>query len=191
MGIVPLASTQLWDIPWSRARTRSRLSSSPFQNWRTATSSSVILGETTTDADILVKRWYATEELTRVRGTLWKEHIQQCHLHTMWDEVDDAREVELKSRYWRSLLDRNSTTNRLWVSVNLLFVLLVDAANKKGSLLLQQEMVDLRSFLKRLLEPDSFRKRKQRQGLGRGSFFLERMRNAMKHSNQNKKDIRG
>ena len=109
---------------------------------------------------------------------------------TMWDEVDGEtgrlREEELKARYWRSMLDRNSTTNRFMntrESALRLIEPLIDAANKRSSLLLQQEMVDLRNKLPetsagaRLFSETEILV-KQRQEV------LDRIRNAMKHSNQ-------
>jgi len=111
---------------------------------------------------------------------------------TMWDEVDEQigrlREEELKSRYWRSMLDRNSTTSRFLGtrdSALRLIEPLIDAANKKSSLLLQQEMVDFRNKLPETsagarLFSETELLVKQRQEV------LERLRNAMKHSNQDK-----
>jgi hypothetical protein len=111
---------------------------------------------------------------------------------TMWDDVDEetghVREEELKSRYWRSMLDRNSTTSRfMGTRESALRVIepLIDAANKKSSLLLQQEMVDLRNKLpetsagaRLFSETELLVKRRQE--------VLERMRIAMKHSSQDK-----
>ena len=114
---------------------------------------------------------------------------------TMWDEVEEEtgqlREEELKSRYWRSMLDRNSTTNRFLgtrESALRLIEPLIDAANKKSSLLLQQELVDLRNKLpetsagvKLFSETELLVKQRQE--------VLERIRNAMKHSNQDKTSL--
>jgi hypothetical protein len=68
---------------------------------------------------------------------------------TMWDEVDEVtgrfREEEL---YRQSNLARNSTTNRFMgtrESALHLIEPIIDTAYKKSSLLLQQEMVDLRN----------------------------------------------
>ena len=114
---------------------------------------------------------------------------------TMWDEVNEEtgqlREEELKSRYWRSMLDRNSTTNRfLGTRESALHLIepLIDAANKKSSLLLQQELVDFRNKLPETsagakLFSETELLVKQRQEL------LERIRNAMKHSNQDKTSL--
>ena len=57
---LPLASTQLWVIPWSRARARSRLSSCPFQNWPTATSFSLILRDLMihTNPTLISLKWW-------------------------------------------------------------------------------------------------------------------------------------
>jgi hypothetical protein len=111
---------------------------------------------------------------------------------TMWDDVDEetgrVREEELKSRYWRSMLDRNSMTSRFMgtrESALHLIEPLVDEANKKSSLLLQQEMVDLHNKLletsagaRLFLETELLVKERQE--------ILERMRNILKHSNQDK-----
>ena len=114
---------------------------------------------------------------------------------TMWDEVDEetghVREGELKSRYWKSMLDRNSTTSRFMgtrESALRLIEPLIDAANKKSSLLLQQEMVDLRNKLPETsagarLFSETELLVKARQDV------LERMRVAMKHSNQDKTSL--
>ena len=73
---------------------------------------------------------------------------------TMWDEVDEetgrTREQELQSNYWQSMIERNSTTSRFMGSRESALGLiepLIDAANEKSSLLLQQEMVDMRQKL--------------------------------------------
>ncbi|KAF8811580.1 hypothetical protein BYT27DRAFT_7252672 [Phlegmacium glaucopus] len=73
---------------------------------------------------------------------------------TMWDEIDEttgvARERELKSKYWKAMLDRNSRTSRFLRTRESAFTLidpLIDAANKRSSVLLQQEMVDMRKKL--------------------------------------------
>jgi hypothetical protein len=58
---------------------------------------------------------------------------------TMWDEVDDetgeTREEELRSKYWRPMLDRNSTTSRFMRTRESAIALidpLIDAANKRS-----------------------------------------------------------
>ena len=111
---------------------------------------------------------------------------------TMWDDVDEetgrVREEELKSRYWRLMLDRKSTTSRFMgtrESALHLIEPLIDEANKKSSLLLQQEMVDLRNTLPETsagvrLFSETERLVKERQEI------LEKMRNVMKHSSQDK-----
>ena len=73
---------------------------------------------------------------------------------TMWDEVDEEtgedRERELKTKYWRTMLDRNSTTSRFLRTRESAFDLiepLIDAANRRSSVLLQDELVDLRKTL--------------------------------------------
>ena len=69
---------------------------------------------------------------------------------TMWDEVDEetgeARETELKSRYWKIMLERGSTTDRFMRTRESAFSLidpLIDAANERTSVLLQEELVDM------------------------------------------------
>ena len=69
---------------------------------------------------------------------------------TMWDEVDEkvgeTREKELKSKYWRSMLERGSTTGRFMrtreSAFNLIYPLIV-TANEQSSVLLQKELVDM------------------------------------------------
>ena len=62
---------------------------------------------------------------------------------TMWDEVDEemgiARENEMKSKYWISMLERGAKTNRFMrTRESALHVIepLIGAANAKSSLLL-------------------------------------------------------
>ena len=73
---------------------------------------------------------------------------------TMWDEVDkevgEERERELKTKYWQSMLERNSTTSRFLRTRESAFDLiepLIEAANVRSSVLLQDELVDLRKTL--------------------------------------------
>jgi len=73
---------------------------------------------------------------------------------TMWDDIDEetgvAREAELKSKYWRGMLDRNSTTGRFLRTRESAFTLidpLIAEANTRSSVLLQREMVDMRKKL--------------------------------------------
>ena len=106
---------------------------------------------------------------------------------TMWDEVDeetgDLREQELKLKYWRLMLERNSTTSRFMRSRESALQLIepfIDAASQKSSLLLQQEMVDLRKKLPATsagigLFTEMERLVKELQDI------LEKIRNAMKH----------
>jgi hypothetical protein len=69
---------------------------------------------------------------------------------TMWDNIDEEtgedRERELKSKYWRNMLDHGSTTGRFMrtreSAFNLIYPL-IDAANKRNSVLLQRELVDI------------------------------------------------
>ena len=69
----------------------------------------------------------------------------------MWDDVDqetgEAREEELRSRYWQPMLLRNSTTNRFRRTRESAFSIidpLIDAANTAP---LQQELADMRTKL--------------------------------------------
>ena len=73
---------------------------------------------------------------------------------TMWDEVEEKtgedRERELKTHYWRTMLERNSTTSRFLRTRESAFNLidpLIEAANRKFSVLLQGELVDMRKSL--------------------------------------------
>ena len=73
---------------------------------------------------------------------------------TMWDEVDqetgETREGELRSTYWRPMLQRNSTTNRFSRTRESAFTVidpLIDTANIRFSALLQQELKDMRKKL--------------------------------------------
>ncbi|KAF8811582.1 hypothetical protein BYT27DRAFT_6442621 [Phlegmacium glaucopus] len=105
---------------------------------------------------------------------------------TMWDEVEEEtgflRENELKSKYWRSMLDRGSTTSRfLQTRESALGLIepLIDAANAKSSLLLQQELVDMRTKLpetsagmRLFTEMENLVKQRQ--------VVLDRIRSAMK-----------
>jgi hypothetical protein len=69
---------------------------------------------------------------------------------TMWDEVDEEtgedREGELKSKYWKDMLERGSTTGRFMrtreSAFNLIYPL-IGTANERSSVLLQQELVDM------------------------------------------------
>ena len=72
----------------------------------------------------------------------------------MWDEVDkemgEDREAQLKKEYWRTMLERNSTTSRFLRTRESAFELiepLIDEANKRSSVLLQDELVDMRKTL--------------------------------------------
>ena len=109
---------------------------------------------------------------------------------TMWGEVDEetgiAREEELKSNYWQSMLERGSTTDRFMQtreSALRLIGPLIDAANNKSSLLLQQELVDMRTQLpatsagiRLFTEMENLVKKRQE--------VLNQIRNALKHSNE-------
>ena len=73
---------------------------------------------------------------------------------TMWDEVDEEtgeeRERELKTKYWRKMLERGSTTKRFLRTRESAFDViepLIEAANHRRSVLLQDELVDMRKSL--------------------------------------------
>ena len=72
----------------------------------------------------------------------------------MWDEVDketgEDRERELKKDYWRIMLERSSTTSRFLGTRESGFNLLdslIEAENRRASVLLQDELVDMRNSL--------------------------------------------
>ncbi|KAF8805169.1 P-loop containing nucleoside triphosphate hydrolase protein [Phlegmacium glaucopus] len=111
---------------------------------------------------------------------------------TMWDDIDDAtgaaREEELKSKYWRAMLDRNSTTGRFLQTRESAFTLidpLIDAANTRNSILLQREMVDMRKKLpatsagQQLFSKMEYLVRKREE-------LLHQVRNEMKRSSRDK-----
>jgi len=84
-----------------------------------------------------------------------KDTLQKVILTTtMWDEVDretgETRETDLKSRYWRPMLQRHSTTNRFGRTRESAFTVidpLIDTENKQFSTLLRQELKDMRKKL--------------------------------------------
>ncbi|KAF8811581.1 hypothetical protein BYT27DRAFT_7133942 [Phlegmacium glaucopus] len=73
---------------------------------------------------------------------------------TMWDdillEIGNEREAELKTNYWKPMLDRKSTTCRFLRTRDSAICLLqplIDGANERCSALRQQEVEDLRKKL--------------------------------------------
>ena len=73
---------------------------------------------------------------------------------TMWDEVEEEigeeRERELKTKYWRKMMERNSKTRRFLRTRESAFDIiepLIEAANNRSSVLLQEELVDMRKSL--------------------------------------------
>jgi hypothetical protein len=73
---------------------------------------------------------------------------------TMWDKVDkekgEDRERQLKQEYWRTMLERNSTTSRFLRTRESAFEViepLIDEANKGSSVLLQNELVEMKKSL--------------------------------------------
>jgi hypothetical protein len=87
---------------------------------------------------------------------LWgKNALQKVILTTtMWDEVDqetgETREEDLRSTYWKLMLLGGSTTNRFRQTRKSAFTVidpLIDAANICFSVILQQELEDMRRKL--------------------------------------------
>ena len=86
-----------------------------------------------------------------------KNAIQNVILTTtMWDKVDEEtgkdreRELKSESKYWRTMLDRSSTTSPFLRTRESAFHLidpLIEAANKRSSNLLQDELVVMRKSL--------------------------------------------
>ena len=73
---------------------------------------------------------------------------------TMWDEVEEEigeeRERDLKTKHWRTMLEYNSTTSRFLRTREPAFDLiepLIEAANNRCSLVLQDELVNMRKSL--------------------------------------------
>jgi hypothetical protein len=93
----------------------------------------------------------------RILRELWDKNAFQNIIFTttMWDEVSEEegedRERELKSVYWQAMLQRGSTTGRFMPrthkSALSLIDPLIDAANKRSSVLIQNELVDMRKKL--------------------------------------------
>ena len=84
-----------------------------------------------------------------------KNDLQKIILTTtMWDEVDNKtgedRERELKTDYWRTMLERSSTTDRFKLTRESAFTVidpLIDTANARISDLLQKELADMHKNL--------------------------------------------
>ena len=69
---------------------------------------------------------------------------------TMWDEVDertgDARENELKNKYWKAMIERGSSIKRFSLSRTSAFEVLepiLGVVSRRKTLLLQREVEDL------------------------------------------------
>ena len=110
----------------------------------------------------------------------------------MWDEVDEKtgvdRERELKTNYWRAMLERNSTTNRFLRTRESAFILidpLIEAANKKFSVLLQDELVDMHKSLPATAAGQELFSR-MGQLVSQREDLLRRIRNEMKRSDGDK-----
>ncbi|KAJ3513215.1 hypothetical protein NLJ89_g3078 [Agrocybe chaxingu] len=115
---------------------------------------------------------------------------------TMWDEVDEEtgqmREDELRSIYWKTMIDRGSGTARFLQTTQSAFQLLaplLDEANKRETLLLQKEVTDLGFQLREtsagqvlFLELEHLVKRQQE--------MLERIREEMKHPSTDEEQLR-
>src|SRR6266540_4180864 len=74
---------------------------------------------------------------------------------TMWNDVEEEvgnkREEELKSEFWRTMLDRGASINRFLNTRESAFDILTpifEEVNKRSALLLQKEMNDLKLQLK-------------------------------------------
>jgi hypothetical protein len=115
---------------------------------------------------------------------------------TMWDEVDEVtgryRENELRSKYWKSMLQRSSTTSRfLGTPESAVQVIqpLIDKANDRSSLLLQQEMVAMRTKLPP--ESNKFRLYQETERLIRKrQQLIEQIRNVPMYSNGSQSHLR-
>ena len=109
---------------------------------------------------------------------------------TMWDEVDEemgiAREKGLKSAYWLSMLERGAKINRFMrTRESALHVIepLIGAANAKSSLLLQRELVDMRTQLSATTAGISLISEMETLVKWRQEVF-DQIRNAIKDSEQ-------
>ena len=115
---------------------------------------------------------------------------------TMWDEVDEMtgcyRENELRSKYWKSMLERNSTTSRFLgtrESAVQSIQPLIDKANDRCSLLLQQEMAAMRTKLPP--ESNRFRLYQETERLIRKrQHVIEQIRNVPMHSHGSQSRLR-
>ena len=110
----------------------------------------------------------------------------------MWDEVDEetgeAREEDLKSTYWKTMLERGSTTGRFMRTRESGFNLinpLINAANKRSSVLLQAELVDMHKKLPSTSAGQQLFVDMQ-LFVGRRKDLLHRIRNEMKRTDVDK-----
>jgi hypothetical protein len=108
---------------------------------------------------------------------------------TMWDEVDEetgaAREEELKTIYWKSMIARHSTTARFKGTQDSAFRLiapLLDEANNRNGLLLQKELVDLDLQLSETHAGQKLRSEIKRLGKQQQQL-LHQIREELKHPN--------
>ena len=111
---------------------------------------------------------------------------------TMWDEVDkeigEERERELKEKYWKLMLARNSTTSRFLRTRESAFDLiepLIEAANKRSSVLLQDELVEMRKSLPATAAGQELFSA-MGQLVSQREDLLRRIRHEMKHSDGDK-----
>ena len=111
---------------------------------------------------------------------------------TMWDEVDketgESRESVLKSRYWRSMLERNSTTSRFLRTRESAFNIIdpfIDSTNRRSSVLLQDELVDMcKSLSATAAGKELFSS--MGQLVSHREDLLRRIRHEMRHSDGDK-----
>jgi len=112
---------------------------------------------------------------------------------TMWDDVDEeagkTREEDLQSNYWKSMLDRNSTTSRFTQTRESAYTVidpLIEAANERSSDLLQKELMDMRRKLPSISD-ERVRVCEEMKGLvGQRQDLLRRIRNEVKRTDGNK-----
>ena len=69
---------------------------------------------------------------------------------TMWDEVEtdvgERREEQLRTDYWKAMIERGSSVQRFYQDQKSAFVVLapiIEEVNSRSALLLQKEVVDL------------------------------------------------
>jgi len=105
---------------------------------------------------------------------------------TMWDEVEtdvgERREEQLRSEYWKTMIERGSSVRRFHQNQKSAFDILapiIDGVNSRSALLLQREVVDLglqlnQTTMGRVLHSDI------RELVSRYQNYMERVRNELK-----------